>query len=225
MIKYNIPIGEMVERYKKLYTGVIYDVLDQMGFPNQTLSLGIKPLTNDMVIAGIAYTFQGARDSEKETEEERERKLSGNYENSVIVLNAEKDDQHGHWGDLSSIAVKVRGANGIVIDGGIRDGRELLKMNWPVFVRFLSPIEGNGRWKIKACEVPISMTGTTTDIVVVRPGDWVFGDMDAVMIIPMEIAEKVLIDAEEMKITEQKVRDELGSGITFKEVWDRYHRL
>jgi regulator of RNase E activity RraA len=229
MIKYSIPLGEMVERYKKLYAALVYDVLELMGFPNQTLSLDIKPLTNNMVVAGLAYTFIGIRESEKETDEERERtfeRMSGIYKNSVIVIDSEKDNQCGHWGELLSTAAQAKGANGIVIDGGIRDGQLLLKMkNWPVFVRYTSPIESNGRWKIKAYQVPISITGTTTNTVTVRPGDWVFGDMDAVLIIPMEISEKVLIKAEEMNITEQKVRTDLGSGKTFKEVWRKYQRL
>jgi regulator of RNase E activity RraA len=227
MNKYSTTIEDMVKRYRKLYSGLVYDALADMGLRDQTLSLHIKPLDNKMVVAGPAYTFRGVREVEKETDEEREKMFqmrNGIYKNCVVVVDSERDNQcGGHWGDLNSTAAQAKGANGIVIDGGIRDGRMHLEMkNYSVFVRYTSPIESNGRWKLKDCQVPISMTGTTTPIVNVRPGDWVFGDMDAVLIIPSEIADKVLIKAEEIDTAEKNVRAALGSGETIKAVYQKY---
>ena len=42
-----------------LYSGAISDVLDQMGYPNQTIGPDIMPLTNDTVIFGPAFTSIG----------------------------------------------------------------------------------------------------------------------------------------------------------------------
>src|SRR5680860_45621 len=105
MIQYSIPIGEMVERYKKLYSGLVYDALAELGFPDQALSLDIRPLSNSMFIAGPAYTFMGVRELEKENDEEREatfKMRDGIYKHCVIVIDSERDNQlGGHWGDLN----------------------------------------------------------------------------------------------------------------------------
>ncbi len=229
MHKYNIALDKMVERYKKLYTPVVFDTLEEMGYINQTLSLEIKPLKYEMIIAGPAFTLTGTRVVEKATDEELSElfdMLERIYPYCVVIINAEKDNQCGHWGELLSNAAQAKGASGVVVDGNSRDGQLLLKMkNWPVFIKRMTPIEANGRWAMKQCQVPIAITGTFTHTVRVKPGDWIFGDMDAVIVIPEEIAEEVLIKAEECKDTENKVREELIAGKTFKEVWDKYERL
>ena len=73
----------------------------------------------------------------------------------------------------------ARGARGAVIDGFIRDARQILAMGFPVFTTGLSPVDSNGRGDVVAYNVPIECGGVT-----VNPGDIVFGDADGVVIIP-----------------------------------------
>lgn len=229
MVVYNMPIPKMIQRYKMLYSALVYDVLEEMGYPDQTLSLSIRPLDRNMVLAGTAFTMVGTREAKKDNDEVRGivfSMLERIYENSVIVINAEGNTITGNWGELLSTAARAKGAVGAVIDGGTRDSRIILTLSdWAIFSRFTSPIESDGRWQLKECEIPIIMSGTTKSMVTVRPGDWIFGDMDAVIVVPMEVAEQVMIRAEEMRKTEDAVREELKSGASFKDVWDKYERL
>ncbi len=50
---------ELVERYKKLYTGAVSDTLDELGLRFQALPHYIMPVKLDMVVAGPAFTGQG----------------------------------------------------------------------------------------------------------------------------------------------------------------------
>ncbi|MDI3543185.1 MAG: 4-hydroxy-4-methyl-2-oxoglutarate aldolase [Candidatus Atribacteria bacterium] len=58
----------------------------------------------------------------------------------------------------------------------------------------------------------------------VRPGDFIVGDCDGVMVVPKEIAEEVLIKAEKVEEAEQKSREDLAKGALFEEVFRKYGR-
>ena len=229
MVGKEISIKEMAERFREIPTATLYDTLDSMGYGNQCLSIEIKPLLRDMRLAGRAFTVRGAR-------EPRTENLDPKFENfgmfkamrpcDVVVVNAEKSSYCGVWGEMMSYTSKQHGAVGIVIDGGIRDGRGLLKIpDWPVFVRYTSPVESAKRWRSHDFQIPIYMSGTLSSQVRVNPGDWMVGDMDGVIVIPQEIAQNVLMKAEEVEAREEKTRQALATGMPIEEVYRKFKRL
>lgn len=229
MVKEEMDVKDMAERFREVPTATVYDTMDTMGYGDQCLSLAIKPLQNDMRVAGQAFTVRGSR-------EPRIKPLNPKFEDfgllkaiepyNVVVVNAERGVSCGHWGEMMSYTSKQHGAVGIVIDGGIRDGRGLLKIpDWPVFVRYTTPIESLKRWRPQDFQVPIYMSGTLTAEVRVNPGDWIVGDMDGVVVVPQEIAKKVLVKAEKIEEREEETRQALASGIPIDEVYRRFKRL
>jgi regulator of RNase E activity RraA len=148
------------------------------------------------------------------------------YPGCVAVVAAAGERQSGIWGELMSNASRARGATGVVIDGGIRDGRLVREIDGlAVFARYTSPIESLHRSRIRDLEVPISMTGTLTSQVRVDPGDWIFGDGDGVLVIPRDALDEVLAKSEEAKDVEDKVRQEVQAGVPVAEVHKKYGRL
>ena len=142
------------------------------------------------------------------------------------VVDAEKEHCCGYSGEMMSYASKQHGAVGVVIDGGIRDGIGLLNIpEWPVFVRYISPIESAQRWSPVDFQIPIYMSGTLTAQVRVNPGDWIVGDMDGVIVIPQEIAHTLLMKAEEIEKGEENTRRALASGMPIDEVYRKYKRM
>lgn len=225
-------IAETAARLKRLYSACVYDIMDEMGLPNQCLDLAIKSFDITAQIAGPAYTVAAGPDMRPQGETPPNPKLdrfgvfNGIYEGCAVVVAAAGERQSGIWGELMSNASRVKGATGIVIDGGIRDGRLLQQIEgWSVFTRYTSPIESLGRSRIRDLEVPISMTGTLSSQVRVNPGDWVFGDMDGVLVIPKDALEEVLAKSEEAKDIEDKVREEVQRGVPVSDVFDKYGRL
>lgn len=225
-------IAGTAARLRKLYTAAVYDVMDEAGLPNQCLDLGIRPLDRMMQVAGPAYTVTAGPDMRPKDELPPNPKLDDfgvfrhMYEGCIPVIQSAGEVQSGIWGELMSNASRARGATGIVIDGGIRDGRLLLEIEgWSVFARYTSPIESLGRSRIRDLEAPISMTGTLTSQVRVNPGDWIFGDWDGVLVIPQDALPEVLAKAEEAGAIESKTRAEVQAGVPVSEVYKKYGRL
>jgi len=229
----NIDINEMISRFLKIASATIYDVLDYMGLPNQCMSLGIKPIKYGMHVAGPALTIRGNREPRYKDEYlEAFPKFRdfgtfrAVYPGCTVVINAEKDQVCGHWGEMMSYSAKQLGATGVVIDGGSRDLEGLLAIpDWPVFLRYTTPIESEKRWRAEDINVPIYVTGSLTTVIRVNPGDWIVGDSDGVMVIPKELALEVLFKAEEVEIREEGTRRELAAGVPIKRVFEKYKRM
>jgi regulator of RNase E activity RraA len=223
-------ISETRNRLIKSFSADMYDVLDKMGYPNQCLDLNIKPLRDDMKVAGPAFTYWGMREPRFDADLPRPdfdncAIYERFYPGCVVVINAEKDDQVGHWGEMMSYGARNAGASGAVIDGGTRDKANILKIaDWSCFARYTSPVESKKRWRPKECQVPILMSGTLMRHVKVNPGDWILGDSDGVIVIPQEILQDALAAVEELSRIEELSRRDLAKGDTFKEVYNRYGR-
>lgn len=110
----------------------------------------------------------------------------------VIVVNGGGDASRALVGELMGTRAKVRDLAGYVIDGAVRDAKDLGAMALPVFARGSSPAGPykNGPGKLL---VPIAVGG-----VCVRPGDVLVGDDDGVVVVPLEEAEDVVARAEEI---------------------------
>lgn len=224
-------LAQTAERLKKLYTAAVYDVMDEMGLPNQCLDLGIKPLDRAMRVAGPAFTIACAADARLDWEYENDevkrftffRRM---YRGCVVLVSSGGENRAGHWGELMSLSAQAHGASGVVVDGGVRDGALLLQMDeWPVFSRYLSPIESRGRTRIRAIEEPIAVAGSLTSQVRINPGDWLYGDMDGVVVIPVKQVDEVLRKAEAIDGIELQVREEIKNGADVTGVFEKYGRL
>jgi regulator of RNase E activity RraA len=226
-------IQTMAARFKQIPSASIFDTLDRMGNPNTVLSLGIKPLRQDMRLAGPAFTVKGTRDPRHHDEESGVRPpkfenwgmYRAMYPGCVVVIDGGPDEHCGLTGEMMSYQSKQYGAGGVVVDGGIRDGPGLLLIpDWPVFSRYTSPIESARRYCYVDFEVSIYLSGTLSRYVRVNPGDWVVGDMDGVIMIPKEIAAEALEQAEALNARESASRQALRDGVPFDEVFRRYRR-
>jgi 4-hydroxy-4-methyl-2-oxoglutarate aldolase len=222
------PLEEIIERFKPLYTGVVYDTLDEIGLPNQALASDIAPLRQDMQVAGPAFTFQGISDviADEELRTKRIRMFNEMRYPCVEVRDCALDTRVAHYGEMTAVLGRSKGVVGAVIDGGIRDSGHLLRMGMPVFSRYRCPVEAKGRWSYHRWQLPVQLRGSLTMQVVVNPGDFVFGDIDGVLIIPRERLFEVLRVSEESASVEDRARAEFSTpGADAEEVYRRYGKL
>ena len=211
----------------------LYDVLDKMGYPNQCLDIGMKPLKDSMKLSGPAFTLLGTREPRQYDELGEQpfsdfRFLDEIDKGCVLVVNPESSAQAmvGSWGEMMSYGARNKGASGIVIDGGTRDKQGILDIEgWSCFARYNCPIESNLRWRLREVNKPIFMSGTLTRLVRVNPGDWIFGDVDGVVVIPVEILDEAVEKVLALTALEEVTRRELASGAQLTEVFARYHRV
>lgn len=204
---------------EQLYAAVISDALDAAGFREQTLRHTIRPLLPETVVVGRAMPVLclDVYEVPDEPYQQEIAAVDSLKQNDVLVCSTNGSTRICFWGELLSTAARVRGARGAVIDGFIRDARQIMAMRFPIFTTGITPVDSNGRGEVVAYNVPIECGGVT-----VHPGDIVFGDADGVVIIPQAVETKVIAAALEKVNGENRTRDALREGTTLREVYDEY---
>jgi regulator of RNase E activity RraA len=203
----------------QLYSGVLADVLDGLGHRNSALPIDIRPLKPDWRLFGRAATLGAVR-----VEEEPKQPYAVELEcidalrpGDVLVATTQGDRGSALWGELLSTSARAHGAVGAVIDGLTRDGAKILEMDFPVFAAGFSPLDSKGRLDGVNHGQAIQLGEC-----VVRPGDYIFGDIDGIVAIPSEMAHEALGRALEKVSGENRVRDELAKGRSAREVFAQY---
>ncbi|WPJ95174.1 RraA family protein [Coraliomargarita algicola] len=218
-IELSIPLEELCERYEKLYTGAVNDVLREMCLPYQALPSSIMPLRDEMVVCGEAFTVKAVKDPTMSGEMElRVEMLDDLRPGHVVIWNANANgiEQPSHWGGVMTQASMKRGCRGAIIDGGIRDTKDILSQNFPIWYRYRTSSGALSHTKVVAYQVPIFVGE-----VIVRPGDILLADIDGGLVIPRKIAVAVLERAEQIERNEGEIKEWVAAGLTAEEIHDR----
>jgi regulator of RNase E activity RraA len=218
----DIELSQICSRYDRLYTGAIADMLDKQGCRNQVLPYYITPFTHANRVAGPAFTGRGYPCAETTNNDTQTRlaMLDSITPGTVSVWACGGSLECAHWGEIMSTAARERGCTGAVLDGGVRDVDFVNAMKYPVFARFKCAASSIGRWDIKEYQVPVKIGNT-----VIHPGDFVFGDIDGVVVVPKEMTLEILIAAEGVFERESGMRRELRSGVSVKDAYAKYGSL
>ena len=125
------------------------------------------------------------------------------------------------WGELATHSAVQKRLAGVVIDGGIRDVDEVRRLKFPAFSRYISPNAGDpkGLGEI-GCDIRCGGLS-------VRPGDWVVGDDNGVVVVPQENALEIANRAKYTLENENRVREEIKRGSTLGKVlqigkWEQF---
>lgn len=210
----SIPIRELCERYEKLYTGCINDVLREYCLLNQNLPSSIMPLRDEMTLCGEAFTVKSAPNVMIEGEMTFRAQMLDDFKpEGVIVWDTSEDTEASLWGGVMTATAITKGIRGAVISGGIRDTKQILDQKFPVFYKYRTSNGSLGRCMITHYQVPIRIGKVT-----VRPGDIIFGDIDGVLCIPREIACEVLLRAEGIEKNEVDIFSWVHQGDSISEI-------
>jgi len=228
--EYGTPVSELIERFRRLYTGAVYDVMDHMNLPYQALASDIKPIRPDMILAAPAFTLKGITDPVGNPAMRSRRINMFNDMKSlgcslVDVRDCSGDTQVAHYGEMNGVVGRSCGVVGALVDGGCRDTGLLLKMDFPVFCRYLSPVEAFNRWSYYEWQLPVALRGQVSSAVQVNPGDFIFGDIDGVLVIPHDAVIEVLRKTEELADHESQARAEFALGADPVAVYKKYGKL
>ena len=211
----------------ELYTAVVGDIMDELGYRRQFLPPQVQPLREDMVVVGRAMPVLEMDDVGGEGPDRRSAVVNRPF---GLMLTALDDLQPGEvyvcsgssptyalWGELMSMAATNRGATGAVVNGYSRDTRGILAQNFPCFSwgRFSQDQRPRGKVVDLRCTIEFGH-------VTVRHGDIVFGDLDGVCIVPTEIEDEVFQRALEKARGERRVFKAIKGGLKAQESWDKY---
>lgn len=223
-VNYHAP--EIRERYLKLYSGLVSDALEHLGYHHQCLQSGMYPLTHTMQVAGPAFTAHGIATPSRDEKihDLRLGMFKSMTDGCVQIRDTQGDTSCGHFGEISATAAFAAGCVGAVIDGSTRDSNYLINMGFPTFCRFRNPVEAFGRFMIVDYQIPIYVQGMDGKIVV-KPGDYLFGDNDGVVVVPYDLTLKVLELAEEWYESEGKSRQAMAEGKDPFQVYQEFGRF
>jgi regulator of RNase E activity RraA len=179
----------------------------------------LTPATAVNRVAGPAFTGQGYPCASTSNDDTQTRidMLDSITPGTVSVWATGGSMECAHWGEIMSTAARERGCTGAVVDGGVRDLDFINAMQYPVFAKFRCSASSIGRWDIKEYQVPVKIGQT-----VIRPGDFVFGDNDGVVIVPADLTLPILEQAEALYERESGMRAELRAGVSIKEAHAKY---
>lgn len=212
---------------KELFTALVGDVLDKLGYLHQFVSPQIKPIHSNMVVIGRAMpvleadVFSEVADSThlplmKQPFGLMFEALDSLKENEVYICSG-SSPRYALWGGLMSTrALKLKAA-GAVVDGYSRDTPEILKLNFPTFSLGGYAQDQGPRGKVLDYHVPIEFNK-----VLVRPGDIVFGDLDGLLIIPKEVEVEAFSGAIEKARGEKKVQQALEEGMSTVDAFKKF---
>ena len=217
-----IPVLEMIARYEKIYTGAISDILDERGEKNFALPHALQPLVPGQRVTGIAMPILGKQSVNNDPDEVYVPllKMLGDIEPGQVIVTQANDMVSAHLGELSAETAKYRGCRGAVIYGGIRDSDYMINLDFPAYSLYKTPLDVLGRWELLDYNCEIVIEGVR-----VRPGDFIVGDRDGVLVIREEIAEEVLLESEEVVATENLVRKSILDGVHPVEAYETYGRF
>lgn len=218
------PAAEALrQRYLKVDTATVADVLDVMGYPDYGLAPEFTPFPASAgKLAGWAYTIGGEmRPYTGGGDPDKMKAVDGLRPGEISVWGGAGEGVC-FFGELIALGMKMRGCAGALIDGGIRDIHWIAKQEFPVYARYRTPVQSIGRWKVTAWQAPIDLPGATVKRVVVHPGDFILADVDGAIVVPAALAESTLAEAERLTATEVSIRAELDGGATLEQVLAKY---
>ena len=202
---------------EKLYTPVVGDILDTMGYTHQFLPPYIRPLRESMKLAGRACTVleHDVFSLQKKPFGLLTEALDQLRENEIYIATGAHNS--ALWGELLTATAKTRGAVGAVLDGYHRDTPQVLAQDFPVFSSGCWAQDSSIRTNVVDFRCPIEIGQVT-----VHDGDIVFGDVDGVLIIPKEIAETCIERALEKAAGEKLVRKAIEGGMSATEAFKKF---
>ncbi|MSR66667.1 MAG: RraA family protein [Pedosphaera sp.] len=212
-------LAQKLQQLERLYSAVVADVLDQMGYRWQSIGGDIRPLNSAQKVCGRIFTAQ-AKVVDADPAEPYKLELEAidtMQAGDVFLVDGGGDRSCAFWGELLTTACLAKGVRGIVMTACTRDHWNLRNLDFPVFGLGFHPADSKGRLDVVTLGEPIQFAG-----IAAHSGDYLIGDVDGVVIIPAAAVDEVLRRANEKVTGENTVREELARGIPAREVFSRH---
>lgn len=190
------------------------EILEQVSTPNISDAMhrkgamkNIRSICKGLKMVGKAITVQTFEGDWAKTVEAIDVAEEGDV---IVIYNG--SPYVAPWGELATLSCINKGIAGVVIDGAVRDVEDIRKLNFPVFASSIVPNAGEpkGLGEINA---EIQCGGQ-----IVKPGDFIVGDDNGVVVIPKERGYEIARRALEVEKNERRIRDEIKRGKTLSEV-------
>ena len=202
----------------ELFTAVLSDSLDALGFRQQVVSPGLLPLKGNMRIVGFARVgiyLPIYHDADDVNVYEHEIRLIDSLKkDEVPVLSCNANTRISPWGELLSTRAQYLNAAGCITDGCVRDAKTICDLDFPVFASGTNPVDTKYRGKMMWADVPAVIGGAN-----VNSGDLVMADFDGIVFVPAHLIDDVISLSLAKAREENTVREELKNGRSLTDIF------
>lgn len=206
---------------QRVFSALLGDVLDKMGLLHQFLPPSVRPLQEDMVIAGRAMPVLEITLPEDVPPGRKPFGLMlealDDLKPLEVYVAAAGQPPYALWGELMSTRARHLGAAGAVMDGYSRDTAGILAVGLPVFSTGCYAQDQGPRGEVADFRVSVTFGQVT-----VKPGDLIFGDRDGVLVIPRAAEEECIRRAFEKLEGESLVRVAIEKGMSTVDAFAQY---
>jgi regulator of RNase E activity RraA len=204
---------------ESLYSAVVSDALDGLGFRHQSPRVPLRPITVVGLLVGRCKTTLWADmfHADPKPYELELRAVDSCRPDDVVIAAAGGSVHSALWGELLSTASRNTGCVGAIVDGAVRDVRKMRDMNYAVYARAVNVYDSLNRQRVIDLDVPVEIAGVRFS-----PGDLVFADEDGVVVVPQEVEREAITRAWEKVHAENQVRDAIRGGLKATEAFARY---
>jgi 4-hydroxy-4-methyl-2-oxoglutarate aldolase len=204
---------------ESLYSAVVSDALDGLGYKRQSPRLPIRPFTTTGLLVGRCKTslWVDMAHVDQRPYELELKAVDDCQPDDVLIAAAGGSVRSGIWGELLTTAARSRGCVGAIIDGAIRDIGKIREMQFPVFARDACVYDSLNRQRVVDVDVPVELDG-----VPFHSGDLVFADEDGIVVVPQIVEHEAIRRAWEKVHAENIVRDAIRGGLKAAEAFAKY---
>jgi len=204
---------------ERLFTSVVSDILDNLRLVNRAMTSNIRPIHPDHIVVGRARTmlFMDVYEVTEDPYKVEIEAIDTLQVGDVVVQTTNGSQRIVSWGNLMTTAAIARGARGAIVDGYVRDARQIIAQGFPVFAAGFRPLDSKGRGYMVDYDCPVECGG-----VLVHTGDLVFADFDGVVVVPQRAEKDVLAQAFEKAAQEKMFLKELRKSRRLRDVYDEY---
>lgn len=204
----------MVENLNKLCSGMFSDELDKMGYKNQVIT-GMK-LNNKSKMYGVSKTILiKTIETENENIKTGLGFLGTLKEEDILCIQGSQE--FAYFGELMTRLSTRQGISGVLIGGYTRDSHYTKDANLPIFSQGYSPKDIKGRGCVQGVNVPIQIDNKT-----INPGDYIFGDLDGIVIIPKECKEELEKRIVTVLENENNIANDIKEGKSVDYILENY---
>ena len=202
-----------------LFAAVVCDALDSLGFRNQSPRISLPPQTTETVLIGRCQTTLWADMAHEDPEPyalELEA-VDACQPDDVMIAAAHGSTRSGVWGELLSTAAMNSGCVGAIVDGAVRDVRQMRAMNFPVFARSRCIYDSLNRQRVIDRDIPVEIDG-----VIFSPGDLVVADADGIVVVPQSVEQEAVEKAWDKVNAESVTRDAIKNGMKATDAYKKF---
>jgi regulator of RNase E activity RraA len=206
-------------------TAVISDVFDSLQRTPPILDNCLRSIGPAKAFAGPAYTVTGETVRFTGGDRAKLAAIDAMPQGAVAVWASRCAKGVCCFGDLLASAMRARGIEAAVVDGGVRDTAFLAEFGMPVVARYRTPAQGVGRWRVTGAQVKVWVRGALEEWLCVAPGDIIVGDADGQIVIPQALLEEVTAKVIEWSHLESGARAEIIAGMPLLSALEKYGHL